>query len=102
MGGEMTTGSSGFQVNRSGDLVLMLGGGNNPYDMTCMEAIVLLASTKLETLAQGTSEANDETFGPPDDVQPTSSTDQLESNTEIVGDLHVSPPGNPSKKARND
>ncbi|KAF3576662.1 hypothetical protein DY000_02028496 [Brassica cretica] len=70
--------------------------------MTCMEPIVLLASTKLETLAQGTSEANDEMFGPPDDVQPTSSTDQLESNTEIVGDLHVSPPGNPSKKARND
>ncbi|KAL0769776.1 hypothetical protein Bca101_034926 [Brassica carinata] len=85
----MTTGSSGFQVNRSGDLVLMLGGGNNPYDMTCMEPIVLLASTKVETLAQGTSEANDETFGPPDDVQPTSSTDQLESNTHEIMALYL-------------
>lgn len=78
---------------------LSKGGGNNPYDMTCMEPIVLLASTKVETLAQGTSEANDETFGPPDDVQPTSSTDQLESNThEIVGDLHVQHQGTHPRK----
>lgn len=59
---------------------------------------MLLASTKVETLAQGTSEANDETFGPPDDVQPTSSTDQLESNTEIVGDLHVQHQGTHPRK----